>query len=263
MESARCVRVGVERESSEKSVLKPNMKLKLVKKVEEAKGTKSFFWEPEKPVNYLAGQYFYFTLPSLKYPDPRGATRHLTLSSSPTEENLLRMTTRIRQESGYKKTLDELEIGSTIEGEGPEGTFILDEKEPGPHVFLAGGIGITPFRSMIKYAADKNLNTQIHLIYSNSIPEEITFRNELESWAKSWPNLKLDMTITKPEESSEKWSGLTGRIDENLIRQLITDTGKPVFWVCGPPAMVEAMEQTLGKLNISSGKVRSEKFTGY
>jgi len=239
------------------------MKLKLVEKRDEAKGTKSFFWETEKPVNYLAGQYFYFTLPSLNYPDPRGATRHFTLSSSPTEGNLLRNTTRIREESGYKKTLDELEIGTLIEGEGPNGTFILDEAEPGPHVFLAGGIGITPFRSMIKYAADKNLNTQIHLIYSNSIPEEIAFRAELDGLAKSWPNLKLDMTVTKPEESKEPWKGLTGRIDENLIQKLVPDLGSNIFWVCGPPAMVEAMEQTLGKLNLSSGKVRSEKFTGY
>ena len=239
------------------------MKLKLVEKRDEAKGTKSFFWETEKPVNYLAGQYFYFTLPSLNYPDPRGATRHFTLSSSPTEGNLLRNTTRIREESGYKKTLDELEIGTLIEGEGPNGTFILDEAEPGPHVFLAGGIGITPFRSMIKYAADKNLNTQIHLIYSNSIPEEIAFRAEFDGLAKSWPNLKLDMTVTKPEESKEPWKGLTGRIDENVIQKLVPDINNNIFWVCGPPAMVEAMEQTLGKLNLSSGKVRSEKFTGY
>ena len=239
------------------------MKLKLVEKKEEAKGTKSFFWESEKPVNYLAGQYFYFTLPSLKYPDPRGATRHFTLSSSPTDGNILRNTTRIRPNSGYKKTLDELDIGTLIDGEGPNGEFILDENEKGPHVFLAGGIGITPFRSMIKYAVDKNLDTAIHLIYSNSVPEEITFREELLLWSKSWPKLKLDMTITKPEESQEKWSGLVGRIDENLIRKLVADISQPIFWVCGPPAMVSAMEQTLGKLNISSGKVRSEKFTGY
>ena len=239
------------------------MKLKLVEKKEEAKGTKSFFWESEKPINYIAGQFYYFTLPSLKYPDPRGATRHFTLSSSPTEGNLLRNTTRIRPNSGYKKTLDELDIGTLIDGEGPNGEFILDENEKGPHVFLAGGIGITPFRSMIKYAVDKNLDTAIHLIYSNSVPEEITFREELLLWSKSWPKLKLDMTITKPEESQEKWSGLVGRIDENLIRKLVADISQPIFWVCGPPAMVSAMEQTLGKLNISSGKVRSEKFTGY
>ena len=98
------------------------MKLRLVKKTDEAKGTKSFFWEPEKKINYLPGQYFYFTLPKMTREDPKGNTRHFTLSSSPTEGNLIRHTTRIR-ESGYKKSLDDLKIGSEILGEGPNGTF--------------------------------------------------------------------------------------------------------------------------------------------
>lgn len=240
-----------------------DMKLKLVRKLDEAKGTKSFFWEPEKPVSYIAGQFFYFTIPQLKYPDPRGNTRHFTLSSSPTEGNLLRNTTRIRDESGYKKTLDELETGSVIDGEGSNGTFILDEKEVNPQIFLAGGIGITPFRSILKNVFDKKLKTPIHLIFSNSIPEEIAFREELTNLAKSWLSFKLDMTITKPEESKETWQGLTGRIDENLIKKLAPDLLQKTFWVCGPPVMVDAMETALGKLGLSSGKVLSEKFTGY
>lgn len=239
------------------------MKLKLIEIREEAKGTKSFFWQPEKNVSYLPGQYFYFTLPSLKYPDPRGGTRHFTLSSSPTEGEILRNTTRIREESGYKKTLNELEVGAVIEGEGPNGTFLLDENEKGPLVFLAGGIGITPFRSMMKFATDKKLQIPIHLIYSNSIPEEIAFRAEIEELIKTNPNLKVDMTISKPEESKEKWEGITGRIDENLLRKLVPDVTAPFFMVSGPPPMVDAVEQALGKLGLASGRVRSEKFTGY
>lgn len=241
------------------------MKLKLLKKQDEAKGTVSFFWEPEKAVSYLPGQFFYFTLPALKYPDPKGATRHFTLSSSPTEEGYIRLTTRIREESGYKKTLNELSIGSGIEGEGPNGTFIFDEGENGPHIFFAGGIGITPFRSMVKYALDKNVNVSIHLIYSNSIPEEIAFRREIEGWQVGHPNIKVDMTVSKPEESKEGWSGLTGRIDENLIGKLLPNIGSlnSIFWVSGPPAMVDAIEDLLGKLGVTSNKLRSEKFTGY
>src|SRR3989344_6788227 len=163
------------------------MQLKLVKKVTEARGTKSFFWEPEKPVDWLPGQYYYFTLPKLNYPDARGATRHITISSSPTEGKLLRLTTRIRQESGYKKTLDTLAIGDVIEGEGPNGTLILDENEKGKsHIFLAGGIGITPFRSFIKYNIDKNLKIPMYLIYSNSVPGEIVFKKELDTWAQNY-----------------------------------------------------------------------------
>ena len=239
------------------------MKLTLVEKRGEAKGTVSFFWKPDKPVNYLAGQFFYFTLPSLKYPDPRGATRHFTLSSSPTEGEILRNTTRIREESGYKRTLNELPVGSVIEGEGPNGTFLVDEGEKGPFVFLAGGIGITPFRSMMKFATDKKLTIPMQLIYSNSVPEEIAFRKELEELAKANPNIKVGMTISKPEESKEKWEGLTGRIDEGLVRKLVADVSIPIFMVSGPPAMVDAVEQVLGKLGLPAGRVRSEKFTGY
>lgn len=239
------------------------MKIKLVKKQDEAKGTKSFFWEPETPVTYQPGQYFYYTIPTLKYPDPRGTTRHFTISASPTEGNLLRLTTRIREESGYKKTLDGLSIGTEIDGEGPNGTFILDDKDVGPHIFIAGGIGITPFRSMIKNVIDKNLQTEIHLIYSNSIPEEIAFRNELTEWSGSHQNIKVDMTVSHPEESKEKWGGLTGRVDENLLKKLVSDTTEPTWWVSGPPTMVDAMEQVLGQLKIISGKVKIEKFTGY
>lgn len=241
------------------------MKLKLVKKQTEARGTKSFFFEPEKKIDWLPGQFYYFTLPKLNYPDPKGATRHLTISASPTEGSLIRLTTRVREESGFKKTLDELALGEIIEGEGPSGTFILDEAEKDQkHVFLAGGIGITPFRSIIKYLVDKKLKTPIHLIYSNSVPEEIAFRKELMDWAKKYPNIRVDMTITKPEESKEKWTGLTGRIDEKLLSNLITESlNNFVFWLCGPPAMVDAMEAVLGKLNVPLANVRSEKFTGY
>lgn len=233
------------------------MKIKLVKVMDEAKGTKSFFWEPEKPVTFLPGQYFYYTFPTLKYPDPRGTTRHFTISSSPTEGNLLRLTTRIREESGYKKTLDDLPVGAEIEGEGPNGTFILDEKEPGPHIFIAGGIGITPFRSMIKYAADKNLSTQIYLIYSNS-DEDITFRKELDEISSGHPNIKIQYVITSVE----------GHLDELKIKKIVEGWGLEVgglitWWLCGPPPMIDAMEQVIGKMHITSDKVRSEKFTGY
>ena len=239
------------------------MKIKLVEKRDEAKGTKSFFWQPEAPVTWIPGQYYYYTIPLMKYPDARGNTRHFTVSSSPTEGNLLRLTTRIREESGYKKTLDELPIGSEIEGEGPNGTFTLDEKSTNSNVFIAGGIGITPYRSIIKYAVDKKLGIPMHLLYSNSIPEEIAFRKELEKWAAGNPNIKIDMTISHPEESKEPWTGITGRIDDAMIKKLVYDTENPTFWVSGPPAMIDAMEIVLGKIGVTADKLHSEKFTGY
>lgn len=233
------------------------MKLKLVKKVDEGRGTKSFFWETEKEVRYLPGQYFYFTLLKLDFPDPRGNTRRFTLSSSPTEGKLIRSTTRIREESGYKKTLDGLPVGSVIDGEGPNGTFVLDQNDQGSHIFLAGGIGITPFRSMIKYITDKSLSTQIYLIYSDSTKEDMAFQKELDLLAKSHPNIKIRFVFTKT----------AGRIDslriESFIKNWSLKIENCVWWICGPPPMVDAMEAILGNLQIPFGKVRVEKFTGY
>lgn len=239
------------------------MKFKLVDKKEEAKGTKSFFWEPEKRLEFLPGQFLYYTLPKLEFSDSRGATRHFTISSSTTESPPVRLTTRIREESGYKKTLDSLPIGSFIEAEGPDGTFILDSGDKGPHIFIAGGIGITPFRSIIKYILDRNLGYPMHLIYSNSLPEEIAFREEFDHYADLIPYFKLTSTVTKKGETKTPWVGLTGRIDANLISKIASNYQNPTFWVCGPPPMVDAMEKALAGLKIPGNQIRIEKFTGY
>lgn len=239
------------------------MQLKLVKKTDEAKDTKSYFWESSEKISYLPGQFFYFTLPVLKYDDPRGSTRHFTISSSPTEENNIVFTTKLSSGSGYKKTLDELPVGSIIDGEGPNGMFTLTEDNIEPNIFIAGGIGITPFRSMIKYATDKKFSTQIHLIYSNSTPDEIIFNEDLKNMAMENKNFKMDLTVTHPEAAAEKWQGLSGRVDEGLIRKLVPDVDNSIFWVCGPPSMVDGIESVLDKMSISGANVRFEKLTGY
>lgn len=243
-------------------------KTKLQGSRNEAKGTKTFIFEKPRGFTYKAGQYMYWTLPELKYPDSRGNIRHFTLSSSPTED-FLSMTIRLREESGYKKTFNEYRVGAEVIARGPEGVFLLeDERTTVPQVMIAGGIGITPFRSIAKYTTDKGLAVPIHIIYSNSIPEEIAFRKEFEELATKNPNLKVTHTITKPEEGTESWTGPTGRINEELIQKLTTDppaggltTG--IFWLCGPPPMVSALEEVLEKMQISPERIKAEKFTGY
>lgn len=230
------------------------MKLKLVDKKEEATKTVSFFWEPENEVQFLPGQYFYYTLPLLKYPDDRGPTRHFTIASSPTEKTLM-LTTRIRETSGYKKTINEFKVGDTVEGEGPAGTFIFDEKSTKTQVFIAGGIGITPFRSFIKYAYDKNLKVPLRLIFSNS-DSEFVYKQELDEWAN-----KIDLKIDYIDTSK------TGHLNKTLILKSLKNWGldikDTVIWVVGPPPFINAIEDEVEKLNISSDSVRTEKFSGY
>lgn len=231
------------------------MKLKLIEKRDEANATKSFFWQPDSAVSFAPGQYFYYTLPKLNYEDPRGATRHFTIASSPIESNLLRLTTKIRQESGYKKTLDELPIGSEIEGQGPNGVFTFDETETGPHVFISGGIGITPFRSMINYDILKNLKIPIYLLYSCSNQDEVAFKDELDGWDKNCDYFTMKVVVTSQE----------GRIDQEKIKNFLLKNNiqKPTFWVCGPPPFIDAMEAILREMGVLPDNIRSEKFTGY
>jgi ferredoxin-NADP reductase len=239
------------------------MKIKFLKKKEESGNIKSFIFEKPNGFNFDPGQFIYLTLPKLLFPDQRGEIRHFTISSSPTED-ILMITTKIREESGYKKTLDKIEEGSFLEYQGPIGDFVLKKNKEKVQVFLAGGIGITPFRSIIKYKIDKNLKTKIDLIYSCSTTEEITFRNELEIWNKNG-QINLDITITHPEESKEKWDGLKGRLDRNVIEDIIKNYNieNIDFWVCGPPPFVSAMEEELSGMGINNESIITEKFSGY
>lgn len=238
------------------------MKLEFYKKSKIAQDTHSFYWKPEKAITWLPGQYFYFTLQELLYKDTRGPTRHFTISSSPTEKYIV-FTTRTKKASGYKKSLLELKTGALIDAEGPTGTFILDEKLKGPHTLIAGGIGITPFRSQIKYAYDKGLSTKIHLIYSNPTKKDISFYKELQSWDKEMNNIKLNFTITNPENNKSSWKEEVGRIDKTMINKMVDNPNKNTFWLCGPPKMVNSMESSLIRLKIKPDRIRSEKFTGY
>jgi len=238
------------------------MKTKLIDKKQVAQDTISFYFAKPINFNYFPGQFIYLTLSEVTN-DYRGPTRQFTLASSPTEEYLM-ITTRIRDESQFKQSLANLKAGAEVEIEGPSGTFILDEKEPGNHVLLAGGIGITPFRSILKYNFDKKLtDIKLHLIYANKTPELIAFRNELTKYITA-ENIKVDFCISRPEESSKEWTGLTGHIDEKMLKNILTPPLNNLkYWLCGPPGMVDALFMSLSKLKISGKNIYSEKFTGY
>lgn len=239
------------------------MKIKLIKKKKEGKNIISFIFTRPRGFNFKPGQFIYLTIPKMLFEDKRGNVRHFTISSSPTEENIM-ITTKIRKESGYKKTLWKLAKNSLLEYRGPFGNFILEKERKRTQVFLAGGIGVTPFRSIIKYKIDNGFKTPVHLIYSCSTPEEITFRKELENWTKD-KKIKLDITITHPEESKTKWEKLTGRLNCKIIKKLTKDHNlkSTNFWICGPPNFVSAICNELEKLKVKEDRITIENFSGY
>ena len=116
---------------------------------------------------------------------------------------------------------------------------------------------------MVKFATDSKLDTKMTLLYSNGIPEEIIFREELEHLQKINPNLKVINTITRPDESKVPWQGRVGRIDERLVRESVPDVRDSIFYVCGPPSMVESLVSTLAVIGVATEQIKTEKFTGY
>src|SRR3989338_5483532 len=188
-------------------------------------------------------------------------TKSLSICSSPTKKVFVEISKKIT-ESDFSKKILEAKKGDTASIQGPFGRFVLDESEKNI-VMLSSGIGITPLRSMIQYAADKKLENKITLFCSNKTPEEIPFFQEFEELQKQNKNLKVIHSITRLKESEQEWNGRVGRIDKKLVLEFVPNANQCVFYSCGPPAMVEAMKQLLKEMNVPSEKIKTELFSGY
>jgi ferredoxin-NADP reductase/nitrite reductase/ring-hydroxylating ferredoxin subunit len=220
----------------------------------------------KKFLNYTAGQYAYFDIGGVKN-DSKGPIRHFTIASSPTE-NFIMISTRMR-DTPYKKRLASLEEGTTVKVKGPEGKFVLHDDYSKSAVFLSGGIGVTPFRSMIKNATDKRLPVKIALFDSNRNEQNILYKDEFDEWANINQNLTIVYTITGEEQSSppaSEWKGERGRIDKSMLAKYLTkeELGNSIYYTCGPPGMIDAMQTLLQKdLQIPKNRIMVEEFTGY
>lgn len=224
------------------------MRLTLVEKRRETADTKSFFFKGENNLKWKAGQYIHYKLPHDK-PDDRGIERYFSISSAPFE-GLVRFTTRFAQKSSsFKKALDQLSIGSTIEADTPEGDFCVDHVEK-PTVFIAGGIGITPFRSILLDLEKRDEPLNIQLLYANSV-EDAPFRAELDALVTRRPSLKIKYYIG------------ANRLGEPDLRQLASDLNKLRFYVSGPEPMVESFDKILKGLKVAEGNIMTDFFPGY
>jgi glycine betaine catabolism B len=221
------------------------------------------------PLDYISGQFAFFDIGGV-YNDPKGPIRHFTISSSPTE-NFIMLSTRIR-DSPYKKRLSTLEIGTTVKVRGPEGQFILHEDYSKSAIFLSGGIGVTPFRSMIKYATDKQLPLKIIMFDSNRNINNILFKQEFDEWADINKNLKIIYTISEENQDehnssgTNEWKGEFGRIDKAMILKYVDDRTlkNSIIYICGPPSMLKSMQSLIQQeLEIPKERIMIEEFTGY
>lgn len=212
-------------------------------------------------LDFAAGQFAFFKLQGVSN-DPKSSTRHFSIASSPTENDFILISTRIR-DSPYKQKLASLEKGAKIAAWGPEGDFVLHDDHSKPAVFLSGGIGVTPFRSMLKYTTDRRLPLKITMFDSNRDAGNILYREEFDRWTKENGNLKIVYTVTDEKEKS--WAGETGRINKEMIRKYLSgdEISRAVFYICGSPGMLKAMQQLLQEMQVAKDRIKSEEFTGY
>jgi len=214
----------------------------------------SFRFRRPAELIYKPGQFFFVTIKN----DGKELRKHFSFSSSPTEKDHIEFTKKITDHE-YSLALKTSKIGDWARIEAPFGKFTFEGEYP-RIALLGGGIGITPFISYCKNATDKGLSSKITLFYGCRKPEDIAFRREFEAMAQKNKDLKLVFTVN---QAPPDWKGSTGIISTELIKQHLPDYQENIFYTCGPPPMVEAMEKLVERLGIPKEKLRREYFSGY
>ncbi|HXE89884.1 MAG TPA: FAD-dependent oxidoreductase [Terriglobales bacterium] len=217
----------------------------------------------EKPpgFSFEAGQFVELTLMDPPETDAEGNSRAFTLASAPHEAELV-VATRLR-DTAFKRVLKTLKAGAEVDLDGPFGSFTLHRDGSRPAVFLAGGIGITPFRSMALQATKDALSQRLFLFYSNRRPENAAFLAELQALETQNSRFTCIATMTDVQPSSQSWQGHRGRIDQALIERWVDSTTSPIYYIAGPAGMVRAMQGLLRSSGVATEDIRAEEFSGY
>ncbi|HSS81540.1 MAG TPA: FAD-dependent oxidoreductase [Gaiellaceae bacterium] len=233
----------------------------LVKETREvAQGTLLIIFDLQgEEADFRPGQYFWVELPDRGHDDEKGLRRHFSVVTSPTERGVLGVCTRLR-DTAFKKTLAELEVGDEVEVEPPKGDYVLPEDTSPHYVFVAGGIGITVFRSMLHYIADKGEPYRVTLVYSNRDRASTPFLDELQELEKAIPGCQLVLTMTE----DEGWEGESRYVSPDLLSDhLEGELGDYTYLVAGPPGMVEGVTGQLRAAGVPEEQVLPDSFSGY
>ena len=233
----------------------------LLGREEIANGTMAFHFAKPIGFNFRAGQAIDVTLINPAETDAEGNTRAFSIASAPFEDKLT-VATRMR-DSAYKRVLRDASPGTPVKIDGPSGSLVLHRNATKPAVFLAGGIGITPFLSIVRQAAHEKAAHQLYLFYSNRRPEDAAFLDPLVHTARDYPNFHLIATMTEMSKSARQWDGETGFIDKAMLTRYLARLQGPIYYLAGPPAMVAAMRRMLTEAEADEDDIRSEEFSGY
>ena len=236
-------------------------KLTFLRSEEIASGTSQFHFSRPPGFDYVSGQTIDLYLIDPKEMDAEGPVRTFSLTSAPYEAELS-IATRMR-DTAFKRILKNAQAGTELTWDGPYGSFTLHKNGAKPAIFLAGGIGITPFMSIIKTAMHDNLPHELYLFHSNNTPEDAPFLNVLGDFSKKHSKLHYVPTMTSMERSSKPWEGERGFITKAMLEKHVSDLSTPIFYLAGPGGFVTAMRQMLAQSGVDEDNIRSEEFPGY
>ena len=234
---------------------------RLLGRVEVAEGTMAFHFEKPPHFDFKPGQSADLTLSNPPETDAGGNTRTFSIAS-PSFENQLTFATRMR-DTAFKRSLKKIALGTEVKIDSPMGSFTLHKNSSKPAVFLAGGIGITPFISIVRQTDHDRLPHKLHLFCSNRRPEDTPFLDTLQMLEKSNPNFQLVCTMTEMPQSKKEWKGETGLINQAMLLRHLTNLQSPIYYVAGPPAMVAGMRKMLVGAGVDEDDIRAEDFAGY
>jgi ferredoxin-NADP reductase len=236
------------------------MQARIKEKREVAKGTLLVTLDLlGEEVEFEPGQYFWVTLPDAGDDDDKGLRRHITVVTSPNDKGVLGFATRLR-DTAFKRTLQKLEVGDEVDAEAPKGDFGLPPDTERPLVFVAGGIGITVFRSMLLWIAEERLPYRVTLLYSNRDRESTAFLDELVELERQLPGLRVVPTMTQ----DDGWDGERRKIDAQFLRDHVDgDLNGSTYLVAGPPGMAEGVQAALAEAGVDEENVLAEGYSGY
>jgi ferredoxin-NADP reductase len=233
----------------------------LLGRTEVAEGTMAFQFGKPTDFVFSPGQYIDLTISDSQGGPANGLTHTFSIASSPLDERLL-VTTRMRN-TVFKQALSILPIGSPARIEGPMGSFSLHKNTARPAVFLAGGIGIAPFLSMLSYATGERLRHSIVLFYANRRLEDAAFMDSLWKLECANPRFRFVPTLTRVTNNNGDWRGKTGHISSKMIVTRVGRLAGPIYYIAGPPTMVAATRRTLNEVGVDEDDIRTEEFVGY
>jgi ferredoxin-NADP reductase len=226
-----------------------------------AEGTMAFRFAKPAGFAFKPGQAMNVSLPDPPETDARGNARTFSIVSAP-HENELVIATRMR-DTAFKRVLKAMRPGGRVALRGPAGLFTLDPADARPAVFLAGGIGVTPFVSLLRDAAHSKLARDLWLFYSNRRPEDSAFLDELAALPRRHPRIHFVGTMVEMDKSGRPWSGERGFLDRAMLERRLKDLAANAYYVAGPPGLVEAMQKMLIAAGVAEDAIHTDEFFGY